>query len=75
MNKEQIIETFCYHEPTSASIGMHIEVRGDMMNAVLTIASKLPDSREKTMFITAMQEAHMWAHAALAMCEPFAVKK
>ena len=45
----------------------HETVRKLMIEAASAVASFLPAGREKSLFATAMQEATMWANAALAL--------
>ena len=38
-----------------------------MIETTITTSEMLPDSREKSLFITNMQQALMWANAAIAI--------
>ena len=68
MKNEDIDELFAYHAPkVQADKDQHQSVRATLALATKDIAQNLPYSRERALFITSMQQAAMWANAALAL--------
>ena len=67
MTESQIRKTFRYHSPTPAAIAAHEEIRETMTEAAVDVAGRLPPSRERSTFITLMQQAQMMANAAIAI--------
>ena len=75
MTEEQIRNTFRYHSPNPDMVRVHETIRRRMTLTVIGIAGLLPPSRERSTFITKMQEAQMMANAAIAIHgEPNAIK-
>lgn len=66
MNKDRINWDFDYHAPTKERVTQHENVRDACRRLAHTINLDCPDSREKSLAITHLEEAMMWAHAALA---------
>ena len=67
MTPLQISEIFTYHPPTPQRAAVHEMIRDMMADVAQTVNGQLPDCREKSLAITAIQEASMWANAALAI--------
>ena len=67
LTEDQIRETFKYHSPDPQARARHEDIRHFMTETVVTIAEKLPASRERSMFITLMQQAQMMANASIAI--------
>ena len=67
MTEQEIVEIFTFHPPDAARIDAHERVREVMRDATLELAALLPPSRERSLFITEMQQASMMANAALAI--------
>lgn len=70
MTPEEIKETFRYHSPSPEAVDLHERIRDKMVTAVDWIARRIPHSRERSAFITKMQEAQMMANAAVAIHGP-----
>lgn len=67
----QIAQRFGYHKVTDPEIiDKMIAVRATTARVAGDYAAWLPEGREKSLALTALQEAQMWAIAALAMQEP-----
>lgn len=66
MTTEEIRTRFLYHAPTPANAVIHDEIRARFIEAVAVIDNLIPDSREKSLFVTKMEEAMFWANAAVA---------
>ena len=67
MTEEQIRETFKYHSPSPDAVKHHERIRENMTETAVTVAAMLPASRERSMYITLMQQAQMMANAAIAI--------
>ena len=67
MTSEKIRDTFRYHSPNPASQKKHEAIRGILTEATLAVAEMIPESRERSLFITHMQQAQMMANAAVAI--------
>lgn len=69
---EDIKERFGYHPaPPGTDAGVVCAtLRTDFIEFAGHLAHHLPEGREKALALTAMQEAAMWAQAALAMTRP-----
>lgn len=60
-----------YHPPeTPERLAAHELVNATILEAVQKIYEILPESRECSLFLTTMQEARMWANAAIAIHMP-----
>lgn len=67
MTVEDINHRFTNHPPTNAEIAYRLD---RITTAALTVAHELdhllPEGREKSLAITKLEEASMWAKAAIA---------
>lgn len=57
---------FDYHAPDETTIVTHRDVRRINKAYAAEILSLIPDGREKALFLTSLETASFWAHAALA---------
>lgn len=58
---------FMYHPPKDDNIKKKYEaIRGDALEYGILIARLVPNSREKSLAITKLEESVMWANAAIA---------
>lgn len=67
MTEEQIRETFKYHSPNSNAVKFHEAIRELITDTTVNVADLIPQSRERSLFITLMQQAQMMANAAIAI--------
>ena len=67
MTTEEIKNTFRYHSPNPERVVVHENIRERMTQTVISIAGMIPASRERSTFITLMQQAQMMANAAIAI--------
>lgn len=70
--RDAITTRFEYHPPHAAddpdaTIAAHESVRFDCRELALALHDLLPESREKSLALTAVQETMMWANAAIAI--------
>lgn len=65
-NVEILTDRFTYHPPDAEKIKIHEYVRKAGLELVMDIAAMCPDGREKSLALTKVEEAIMWANAAIA---------
>ena len=70
MTEAEIREMMRYHKPDENRVKMHQEIRNVLTNVTCYVAAMLPNSRERSLFITDMQRAQMMANAAIAIRVP-----
>lgn len=63
---ERIERDFTYHKPTTPSIRKMNNLRDRARDLAHYIDGIVPDSREKSIAITNLEQAVMWANAAIA---------
>lgn len=67
MTKQQEIErNFTYHPPKGNQPQLYEEIRNNAKELALFINDVCPDSREKSLALTHLETAVMWANAAIA---------
>lgn len=64
---DEIVDLFTYHPPTEAQKTRYAAIRRDARFLAHCIALRCPESREKSLAITRLREAVMWANAAVAL--------
>ena len=69
MTPEQIEETFTYHKPFGDQPKRYELIRSAARILANTIQDSCPESREKSLAFTNLQQAVMWANAAIAINE------
>lgn len=60
---------YTYHEPKDGQEDLYQKIRGQAKIMAQTIEALCPDSREKSLAHTKLEEAVMWANAAIARNE------
>jgi hypothetical protein len=63
---QQIENNFKYHKADKEKGEQHDYIRAVLRHAAVMIDDVCPDSREKSLAITKLEEAMMWANAAIA---------
>jgi hypothetical protein len=66
MNKEELDTRFTYHKPSPKQAFYYEKIRGIAKEFAEYIAEVVPDSREQSLALTALEEAVMWANAGIA---------
>ena len=66
---EDLGKRFTYYPPKGDQAVRYAAIRVDAKNLAGVIDELAPDSREKSLAITALEEAVMWANAAIARNE------
>lgn len=63
---KELLTRFTYHPPKEGQPLKYEEIRGGAHCLAMIIDEKCPDSREKSLAYTALEESVMWANAAIA---------
>lgn len=66
---EQIEKAFTYHAPKGDQPTRYTELRDKAKELAVLINFHCPDSREKSLALTKLEEAVMWANSAIARNE------
>lgn len=64
--ESEIENRFSYHPATAQTGPIHDAVRQQHLNLAYWLLEILPESREQSLALTALQESMMWANAAVA---------
>ena len=67
--KAKIESIFTYHAPKGDQAARYENLRYGAKYFALNILSKCPDSRERSLALTKLEEAVMWANASIARNE------
>lgn len=70
MNPVELSNRFTYHKPDSASVNSMKKIRDKAYGLCELINDLVPDSREKSLAITKLEEVSMWANAGIARNQP-----
>lgn len=65
--RDDIADRFRFHPGTAITGPKHDEVRRKLRTVALWVLDDVPDSRERALALTALQEAMMWCNAAIAI--------
>ena len=66
MNPIEIARRFRYHKPTKEQVPMYERTRNKARELVELINGQCPENREKSIAISKVEEAVMWANASIA---------
>ena len=66
---QDLLKRFTYHAPKEGQAMKYEDIRNKARLLAEFIDDTCPDSREKSLAITALEEAVMWANAAIARNE------
>jgi hypothetical protein len=69
MTTEQIENTFTYHKPFGDQPERYETIRNQAKLMAFAIQNSCPESREKSLALTNLQQAVMWANASIAINE------
>lgn len=64
-----IEKAFTYHAPKEGQPQRYVAIRGKAKELAELIGESCPDSREKSLAFTKIEEAVMWANASIARNE------
>lgn len=66
MDPSELINRFTYHAPQPGQSEMYERIRSEAHDFATTINDLAPESRDKSLAITKIEEAVFWANAAIA---------
>jgi hypothetical protein len=69
MDTAQIHNIFTYHAPTGSQTSRYVMIREEAKSLALLINASCPESREKSLALTNLQQAIFWANASIAINE------
>lgn len=69
MNTEDIENRFTYHSPKADQPKRYELIRNKAKELAFLINESVPESREKSLALTHLQETTMWANAGIACNE------
>jgi hypothetical protein len=67
---ERIANDFSYHPPKGDQPARYEKIRAAAKTFALLIADLCPDRRERSLALTKLEEAAMWANASIARSDP-----
>jgi hypothetical protein len=62
-------DIFTYHAPSGNQVARYTELRLRALDLAWIIEANCPESREKSLALTNLQQAIMWANASIAINE------
>ena len=65
-DSQYIARTFTYHPPTGDQPAAYEMIRDTAKEMAVVILNTCPDSRERSLALTNLEQAVMWANAAVA---------
>jgi len=69
MTMEELVNRFTYHAPREDQVERYEEIRRMGLTLATVVFGSCPESREKSLALTKIEEAVMWANAAIARNE------
>lgn len=69
MTLDEINNIFTYHSPKGDQPTRYEKIREEAKEMAFIISANCPDSREKSLAITNLQQVVMWASASIALNE------
>ena len=66
LGEKDLLNRFTYHAPSERDVVDHESIRNFGLDLARILNDVLPDSREKSLAITKLEESIMWANAAIA---------
>ena len=66
VSPEELTTRFTYHAPKPGQPETYVEIRDTAKGLAELVVAKTPESREQSLALTAIEEAVMWANAAIA---------
>ena len=69
IDKEEIEKRFTYRTPKKGQTQKYNELRSTAKSLANDINEKCPDSREKSLALTALEDCIFWANASIARNE------
>lgn len=75
MTQQQLDKIFTYHAPFGSQQERYVELRAAARRFAEMVNDCCPESREKSLAITAIQQATQWANASIAINEQQVTKE
>jgi hypothetical protein len=69
VTEQDLANRFTYHAPKDGQAARYGEIRDRAHEYALFLNAQCPDSREKSLALTHLEDAVMWANAAIARNE------
>ena len=69
IKSDTVGHVFSYHAPTEYQILRYGDIRSEARNLAYAILAATPESRERSLALTKLQEVVMWANASIAINE------
>ena len=66
MDKETIVRNFTYHKPNEEQADTYDIIREMARNLALYYEANCPNTRERNLAFTKLEESVMWANASIA---------
>ena len=66
MNLHELSNRFTYHAPVGDQVERYQELRSKALEFALVVEGFCPESREKSLAITHLEEVVFWANASIA---------
>lgn len=70
LTRQDVERNFTYHRPTAGQPEKYERLRGEARRLALLIFDLCPESRERSIALTEVESAVMWANAAIARNQP-----
>ena len=74
LTPNDIIQRFGHHKATlegpEATAPKHVRLRLEFIDFAVMLNDILPEGREKSLVMTALEEASMWSHKSIAQSAP-----
>lgn len=70
LEKGDLVERFGYHKATDKTGPIHQDIRGHFLEMAMWLNDTLPEGRAKSMAMTELESASMWANKAVAELAP-----
>jgi hypothetical protein len=67
---ERLERTFAYHPPTEGQVERYKEIRETAKDFAELLIGVCPESRERSLAMTKLEEVVFWANAGIARNEP-----
>jgi len=67
--RERLENNFKYHPPKEGQADRYVRIRNAAKSFAEVIAEECPESRELSIALTSIEDASMWANAAIARNE------
>ena len=69
MDTADLANRFTYHAPQNGQVERYAQIRAAVHGVAQLINDQCPESREKSLAVTHLEDAVMWANAAIARHE------